>query len=133
MCGGGGSREPEVRYVGPSEDDMRRQEEALARYQEQSEAQAADFSAQLRTQMDQAQLQQQQFAQQYASRTSAAEEASQAAAASSYKTSAQMSEAPSTAQTTTAATKKKPKNTGLRISSAAGTSSAAGSGPNLAI
>ena len=109
MCGGGGSREPEVRYVGPSEDDMRRQEEALARYQEQSEAQAADFSAQLRTQMDQAQLQQQQFAQQYASRTSAAEEASQAAAASSYKTSAQMSEAPSTAQTTTAATKKKPK------------------------
>ena len=81
MCGGGGSREPEVRYVGPSEDDMRRQEEALARYQEQSEAQAADFSAQLQNQMNQAQMQQQQFAQQYASRTSAAEEASQAAAA----------------------------------------------------
>ena len=133
MCGGGGSREPEVRYVGPSEEDMKRQEDALARYQEQSEAQAADFSASLQNQMNQAQLQQQQFAQQYQSRSTAAEESSRAAAASSYTASAQMTDQPSNAQTTTAATKKKPKNTGLRISTAAGTSNSAGSGPNLAI
>ena len=133
MCGGGGSREPEVRYVGPSEEDMKRQEEALARYQEQSELQAADFAASLQNQMDRAQQQQEQFAQQYQSRAEAAEESSRAAAASSYTSSAQMTDQPTGAQTTTAATKKKPKNSGLRISTAAGTSSAAGSGPNLAI
>ena len=132
MCGGGGPREPEVKYVGPSEEDMRRQEEALARYQAQSEQQAADFSASLQNQMNQAQLQQQQFTQQYQSRANAAEERSEAAASSSYSSSAQMSDQPTNAQTTTAAVKKKPKNTGLRISGA-GTASSAGSGPNLAI
>ena len=132
MCGGGGSKEPEVKYVGPSEEDMRRQEEALARYQAQSQQQAADFTASLQNQMNQAQLQQQQFTQQYQARATAAEERSEAATSSSYTASSQMTDQPTNAQTTTAATKKKPKNTGLKISGA-GTASSAGSGTNLAI
>jgi len=133
MCGGGGSREPEIKYVGPSEEDIKRQEDALAAYQEQAQAQQAQFSASLQEQMNNAQLQQQQFQQQYQSRANQQEAKSEAAVSSSYTASAQMTDQPTNSQTTTAATKRKPKNTGLRISNAAGAASAAGSGPNLAI
>ena len=132
MCGGG-SRQPKVEYVGPSEEDIARQEEALETYREQSEAQQRAFSEQLQKQMDDAQRRNQQLVAQYQTRQAEQANMQAARAASAYAVSTQAAEAPSTAQTTTtAASPKKNQKRNLKITSA-GASNAGGSGVNLSI
>ena len=80
MCGGGRARSPKVEYVGPSEEDIERQEEQLEAYRQQSQQQTEAFQAQLQKQMEDAQRRQQQMAQQYASRDVVQEERARAAA-----------------------------------------------------
>jgi len=55
MCFGGGASQPQapqVQYVGPSEADIRRNEEALATYQQQMQTQQSEFQKQLQSQID---------------------------------------------------------------------------------
>jgi len=55
MCFGGGASQPQapqVQYVGPSEADIRRNEEALATFQTQIQDQNAAFQKQLQDQID---------------------------------------------------------------------------------
>jgi len=133
MCGGGGSSSPKVEYVGPSEEDIQRQEEALQTYREQSQAQQRAFSEQLQKQMDDAQLRNQQLVAQYQTRKAEQANMQAARAASAYSVTTQETAAPSTAQTTTtAASPKKKQKRSLKISSA-GASNAGGAGVNLSI
>ena len=55
MCFGGSQPSaPEVRYVGPSEEDIQRNEQALAQYQQDIAAQQQQFQTTLQQQIDQA-------------------------------------------------------------------------------
>ena len=133
MCGGGRAQSPKVEYVGPSEEDIARQEEALQTYRDQSEAQQAAFSAQLQQQMDDAELRNQQLVAQYQTRQAEQANMQAARAASAYTVTTQAAKAPTTAQTTTtAATPKKNQKRNLKISGA-GASNAGGAGVNLSI
>ena len=133
MCGGGRAREPKIEYVGPSEEDIARQEQALQTYREQSQAQQAAFTAQLQKQMDDAQRRNQQLIAQYQTRQAEQANMQAARAASAYTVTTQEAPAPSTAQTTTtAASPKKNEKRNLKITSA-GASNAGGAGVNLSI
>lgn len=53
MCfGGSAPKAPEIKYVGPSEDDIRRQEESLATFQQQIADQQAATAASIQKQID---------------------------------------------------------------------------------
>lgn len=143
MCFGGGASAPEVKYVGPSDDDIRRNEESLAQYQQQMATQQRDFQTQLQSQIDSANAETAELQADFAAETSA-QQASDAAAtaaaaagssadqAAAYTTSAQKTEIPEGAQTTAAVTEKKKPKKSLKISTA-GTASSAGSGLNIGV
>ena len=132
MCLGGGASAPEVKYVGPSDDDIRRNEESLAQYQQQMTTQQNQFQSQLQSQIDAANAETAQLQADYAAETAAAAAASSADQAASYTTSAQQTEIPDGAQTTAAVVEKKKPKKSLKISTA-GTASSAGSGLNIGV
>ena len=154
MCFGGSQPQaPQVQYVGPSDDDIRRNEQALAQYQEQITTQQNTFQTQLQSQIDAANAETEQLRADYAADLTAAKaagaagvanaeaagaaalsEAGAAAAAQqvgAYTVSATQSE-PEMAQTTTTIKEKKKPKKDLKISTA-GAMNSAGSGVNLGI
>ena len=160
MClGGGGSINipepvaPEVKYIGPSEDDIARQQQGLADYQTQISQQQTDFENRLNEQIAAANQQTEDLRTRFAGDL-AAEEASSAASQAAagrdaaagvaaagsasaaqqvgaYSVATQESEAVAP-QTTEAVTEKKKPKKSLKISTA-GTASAAGSGLNIGV
>jgi peptidoglycan hydrolase CwlO-like protein len=154
MCFGGSQPQaPVVKYVGPSEADIQRNEQSLAQYQEQIATQQSTFQTQLQSQIDEANAQTEALRSSYeddlaaaqeegAAGVSAAESASAAALAEAgasslaqqvgaYQVTASQSE-PVQAQTTAAVEKKKKPKSNLKISTA-GTASSAGSGLNIGV
>lgn len=71
MCFGGNSapapRAPEIKYVGPSEADIRRNEESLQAFQQQMNQQNQAFQTQLQAQIDRANQEYADLERQYAS------------------------------------------------------------------
>lgn len=132
MCLGGGAQAPSVQYVGPSDDDIRRNQESLAQYEQQMTTQQSQFQSQLQSQIDAANEETAQLKADYAAETAAAAAASSADAVAAYTTSAQQTEIPKGAQTTAAITDKKKPKKNLKISTA-GTASSAGSGLNIGV
>lgn len=132
MCFGGGASAPEVKYVGPSDDDIRRNEESLAQYQQQMTIQQDQFQSQLQSQIDAANSETAELQADFAAEAAAAAAGSSADQAAAYTTSAQQTEIPKGAQTTAAVTDKKKPKKNLKISTA-GTASTAGSGLNIGV
>lgn len=132
MCFGGGASAPQVKYVGPSDDDIRRNEESLAQYQQQMTIQQDQFQSQLQSQIDAANSETAELQADYAAEAAAAAAGSSADQAAAYTTSAQETEIPEGAQTTSAITEKKKPKKNLKISTA-GTASTAGSGLNIGV
>ena len=132
MCFGGGASAPEVKYVGPSDDDIRRNEESLAQYQQQMTIQQDQFQSQLQSQIDAANSETAELQADFAAEAAAAAAGSSADQAAAYTTSAQQTEIPKGAQTTAAVTEKKKPKKNLKISTA-GTASTAGSGLNIGV
>lgn len=153
MCLGGSPKPPEVKYVGPSEKDIRRNEKSLETYQEQIAAQQTAFQNSLQQQIDEANAQTESLRAQYADDLTAAQQesaagiaraeaaglsdiaaagaSSAAQQASAYTVTAAQSEGLEQ-QTTAAIEKKKKPKRNLKISTA-GTASSAGSGLNIGI
>ena len=132
MCFGGGASAPQVKYVGPSDDDIRRNEESLAQYKQQMTIQQDQFQSQLQSQIDAANSETAELQADYAAEAAAAAAGSSADQAAAYTTSAQETEIPEGAQTTSAVTEKKKPKKNLKISTA-GTASTAGSGLNIGV
>ena len=132
MCFGGGASAPQVKYVGPSDDDIRRNEESLAQYQQQMTIQQDQFQSQLQSQIDAANSETAELQADYAAEAAAEAAGSSADQAAAYTTSAQETEIPEGAQTTSAITEKKKPKKNLKISTA-GTASTAGSGLNIGV
>ncbi len=132
MCLGGSPQAPRVEYVGPSDDDIRRNEESLAQYQQQMTTQQNEFQTQLQTQIDSAAAETAELQADYAAETAAAAASSSADQAAAYITSAQQTEIPEGAQTTAAVTAKKKPKKNLKISTG-GTMASAGSGLNIGV
>ena len=142
MCFGGQPQAPEIKYVGPSEDQIRSNQQALEQYKTDMAAQQSSFQSQLQAQIDAANAETAKLQEQYAADLEAAKEGASSAVAEAaaaanlqqvgaYKVGASESE-PIAAQTTAATKKKdKPKST-LRISSAALPTSA-GTGLNIGV
>ena len=160
MCFGGQQQPqaPKIEYVGPSNDAIRRNDEQLARYQDEMQKQQAATAANIQTEINAANSRtadlQRQFDQELAvaqGDTSAAEaaaatasaqalEAKQAAAAAAgasytpigaYGVTASESEAPTAQTTEPIKAKKKPKTT-LKISPTA-TAQQGGTGLNIGV
>ena len=154
MCFGGQQPQaPQVQYVGPSDDDIRRNEESLRAYEQQISTQQNSFQTQLQSQIDAANAETEALRSQYAgdlaaaqadsaAGISAAEKAGAAALAEAdagalaqqigaYQVTASESE-PVQAQTTAAVEKKKKPKKSLKISTA-GTANSAGSGLNIGV
>ena len=158
MClGGNQPQAPEIRYVGPSDEDIKRNEESLQRYQDQMALQAETFQTQLQAQIDQATADTADLRAEFDDQIAAAEASgadaitgatndanaaanarTSAASASAqtqqvYALTAQSSEVENElAQTTTSIKDKKKKKPSLKISTA-GVANQAGSGVNLGI
>ena len=150
MCLGGSSPSPpEIKYVGPSEDDIRRNEESLAEFQQSMADQQAATSAAIQRQIDDANQRTADIQSQYdeqlaaaAAETAAAETAAKEAADAAkaagatytpigaYGVTASQSEVPAAQTTTAIKPKKKPKGT-LKISPSA--VAQAGSGLNIGV
>lgn len=142
MCLGQQPQAPEIKYQGPSQSDINRQEQALSQYQSQIAQQQQQFQTQLQEQIDAANAETAALRDQYAAdleseeRAGAADVADATAAANAeqaaaYQVSATQSE-PVQAQTTKAVTAKKKPKKNLKISTA-GTASTAGSGLNIGV
>lgn len=148
MCFGG-PKPPKVKYKGPSKADIRRQEEGLARYEQQIQEQQAATTAALEKQIAAAEAQQAKIQAKYdeelnvanaetaaaeAAATKAAEAAKAAGAsytpAGAYGVTASKSDVPTAETTTAQKAKKKPKGT-LKISPTA--TANAGSGLNIGV
>ena len=131
MCFGS-PKAQEVKYVGPSKEDIGRQEAALADYQLQIDAQQKQFAADLQSQIDDANAETERITAELAAETASAMSAANAQT-SSYITTAAQTEVPEAAQTTeTVGKKKKKPGSTLRIASGA-TPSTAGSGLNIGV
>ena len=142
MCLGQQPQASEIKYQGPSQSDINRQEQALSQYQSQIAQQQQQFQTQLQEQIDAANAETAVLRDQYAAdleseeRAGAADVADATAAANAeqaaaYQISATQSE-PVQAQTTKAVTAKKKPKKNLKISTA-GTASTAGSGLNIGV
>ena len=160
MCLGGGPSinipepvAPEVKYIGPSEDDIARQQQGLQDYQDQISEQQTTFETRLSEQIATANKQTEDLRTQFASdlvteqqastasqsaaskdaagQVAAASSASNAQQVGAYSVSTQESEALAP-QTTAAVTEKKKPKKNLKISTA-GTASTAGSGLNIGV
>jgi len=164
MCFGGNNAAaptaPQIVYSGPSEDDIRRQEQGLADFQKQMTEQTTAFNTSLQEQIDAANKQYADLESSFAADLGAAQAASEQATAdatadlnaaksqgkadmaaaqaagqkqiaTSYQASAVESD-PVNTQQTAAITKKKKKDTGLKIMPNA-QASAAGTGLNIGV
>ena len=134
MCFGA-PQAPEVKYQGPSQDDIDRNAASLATYEQQVAQQQADFSAQLEKQISEAEAEtariQAKYDEELAAATAAADTAGVAEANDVYATTA--TQTPATgAETTTAVAKKKKPNRSLKIA-IGGTQNQAGSGLNIGL
>ena len=153
MCLGGQPKAPTVVYQGPSDADIKRQQDGLDAYRETMKADQATFQSELQAQIDKGNEEtaalQAQFDDELADLTQANDDASAKTAAgyasesssaaalasaemASYSTSAKQTEMPEGAQTTAAVTNKKKPKKNLKISTA-GTASKAGSGLNIGV
>ena len=132
MCFGSGPSAPSVQYVGPSEDDIRRNEEQLETYQQQLQQQQTQFQTQLQSQVEAASAETAELQASLAADTAAASAASAAQNATAYNTSATQTEIPEGAVTTETTKKKKKPDSSLRISRDATTQSA-GTGLNIGV
>ena len=153
MCGGGQPRAPKIVYQGPSDADIKRQQDSLDAFRETMQTNQATFQSTLQDQIDTANEEtaalQAQFDDDLASLNQANDEANAKTAAgyasesssaaalasaemASYSTSAKQTEMPEGAQTTAAVTDKKKPKKSLKISTA-GTASKAGSGLNIGV
>lgn len=149
MCFGSSPKAPKIEYEGPSKDDIRRQDEALAKYETQIQQQQAASAKALQDQIDAANKQTQKIQDQFdkelgaaqadtaaaEAAAKAAEEAAAAAGASytpvgAYGVTTKQTEAPAAETTEKIGAKKKPKST-LKISPSATTQ--AGSGLNIGV
>lgn len=143
MCFGGGAQAPQVQYVGPSDADIRRNEQGLQDFQAQVRLQQQQTAAEMQRQIAAANERtaeiQSQFDQEVATAEAAASEAADAAAAAAgasytpvgaYGVTASETEAPAAQTTEAIAPKKKPKTT-LKISPTA--TAQAGSGLNIGV
>ena len=137
MCNGifGAPAAPEIKYVGPSQGDIDRNNASLARYESQVAQQQADFSKQLNQQIAAAEAEtariQAQYDEELAAATAAAEGAGSMEANNVYAVSA--TQTPATgAETTAAIQKKKKPNSSLKIA-IGGTPNRAGSGLNIGV
>ena len=132
MCMGGGPSAPTVKYVGPSQDDLDRNQRSLDAYQQQVTTQQDQFQTQLQSQIDSANAETADLQASYAAETAAAAAASSAGQAAAYSTTAVQTEMPEGAQTTASIVKKKKPKQNLKISTA-GTANSAGSGLNIGV
>jgi peptidoglycan hydrolase CwlO-like protein len=153
MCGGGQPRAPKIVYQGPSDADIKRQQDSLDAFRETMQTNQATFQSTLQDQIDTANEEtaalQAQFDDDLASLNQANDEANAKTAAgyasesssaaalasaemASYSTAAKQTEMPEGAQTTAAVTDKKKPKKSLKISTA-GTASKAGSGLNIGV
>lgn len=149
MCLGSSPKPPEIKYVGPSQADIRRNEESLATFQQQMADQQAATARSIQAQIDAANKRTAEIQSRYdeeiaaaAAETSAAEaaakeaeEMAKAAGASytpagAYGVTASQSDAPAAQTTVAIKSKKKPKST-LKISPSA--TAQAGSGLNIGV
>ena len=153
MCLGSQPQAPTIQYVGPSEEDIARNEAALAEYQTQIADQQATFQTTLQQQIDDANAETLALQTQYAAdlealtaqgqeqiaaaeaagaaQTAEAQQAAQQRAINALTVTTQQTEA-AMPQTTASTKKKDQKPKSLKISTA-GVSNAAGSGVNLGI
>lgn len=142
MCLGGGPKAPDVKYKGPSQEEIDAQQEALDDYEQKIQAQQNQFQTQLQQQIDAANegtaaLKAEYKADLAAEKEAAAAALGQANAASqaeqvgAYAVMTEQVE-PENAETTKAIDKKKKPKANLKISTA-GAASEAGSGLNLGI
>ena len=141
MCFGG-PKPPKVKYQGPSKDDIRRQEESLARYEREIASQQQTFQTRLQAQIDAANQQTAELQAKYDADLAAQEEAAAAAEAAAgseaaaeqvgaYAVTTQQTEAED-AQTTEEIDKKKKPKANLKISTA-GAAAQVGSGLNIGV
>jgi len=134
---------PTVQYVGPSDADIRRNEQGLQNFQAQIQQQQQQAAAEMQRQIEDANERtaeiQSQFDQEVAAAKAAASEAADAAAAAAgasytpvgaYGVTASETEAPTAQTTEPIKAKKKPKTT-LKISPTA--TAQAGSGLNIGV
>jgi len=138
----GSPKAPEVKYQGPSDEDIRRNEESLATYKQQIADQQSTFQQQLQSQIDAANAQTEALRMEYEDDLQDAQKESAAALAEAnagslaeqvgaYQVTATQSEA-AQAQTTAAIDKKKKPKKNLKISTA-GAASGVGSGLNIGV
>ena len=80
MCFGG-PQAPDVEYTGPSDDQIKANEDALATYQSQIQQQQIDFQTQLQAQIDKADAETEKLKADFAAETAAEQAAAQAASA----------------------------------------------------
>jgi hypothetical protein len=153
MCGGGQPKAPKIVYQGPSDADIKRQQDSLDAFRETMKTNQATFQSTLQNQIDTANdetaalqakfddeldglYQANEEANAKTAAGYASESSSAAALASaemaSYSTAAKQTEMPEGAQTTAAVTDKKKPKKSLKISTA-GTASKAGSGLNIGV
>lgn len=132
MCFGGGPQAPEIRYQGPSQDDINRNQASLDTYKKQMADQQAAFQSQLQQQIESANKETARLQEQYQTDAAAAAAAAAAQQTGAYAASATQTAAPATAQTTAATPKKEKAKANLKIS-LAGLPSSAGSGLNIGV
>ena len=133
MCFGGSQPSvPEVKYQGPSEADIRRNEQQLATFQQQMQQQQAQTAATIQQQIEEANARTAEIQADYDEQIAAATAEAEASytPADAYAVTATQTAAPNAKTTEPIKAKKKPK-TSLKISpTATGT---AGSGLNIGV
>tara|TARA_R100000781_G_scaffold110636_1_gene76217 strand:- start:6961 stop:7359 length:399 start_codon:yes stop_codon:yes gene_type:complete len=132
MCFGGGPKMPNIVYQGPSDEDIAKNEQALAEYQTRVQEQQATFTSQLQEQIDAANAETASLQERLDATAASAAAASAAQQTGAYVASSQVSEDVTGAQTTAAITKKKKPSSNLKIAKA-GLPSAAGAGLNIGV
>ena len=135
MCIGGQPKAPDIKYVGPSDEDIARNQQQLTLFEEAISKQQAETAAAIQSQIDAANEQTAKLQSQYDKEIAAATADASAAAASAnnsanYAVTATQTEAPSAQVTQKIKAKKKPKST-LKISPSA--VAQAGSGLNIGV
>ena len=142
MCLGSSPQAPQVVYSGPSDADIKANQQGLDTYKQQMEAQQASFQEQLQAQIDTANADYAKLEKDYEAELASAKAAAQKdlsaavaagaqAQTSAYKVSTQQSD-PVNAQTTKAITDKKKPNNSLKITSGS-TAASAGTGLNIGV
>lgn len=131
MCFGAAPAIPEIRYQGPSQGDIDRNNAALQQYRDQSMAQQQQFATQLQKQIDDANAAATQKKAELESEMAAATASAAAQQQAAYATTTTQTD-PVAAQTTTAPKKKDKAKSTLKIAPGA-TAMGEGSGINIGV